>query len=1589
MNKQESHIVSGMSRDITVNQFNPKLVYDAKNIRITARNGNSSLLAVSNERGTLSITLDKVLKGTPIGYAVLNNYLILFTTSNTSSDDTHQEEDHIYRIEFNDTASTGQVFILFKGNMNFSTKSPIETLPLYENESIQKIYWVDGRNQPRVINIVGDNIDHNPDIVNFSREIELEQTVSVTKQNTGGLFAAGTVQYAFSYYNKFGQESRIFDYTPLYYLSPKERGLQADQTSNCSFQIKLTNLDTNFQYVRVYSIVRSSANATPNCRIVGDCPISNQTSVVSLGQLSNEQNPKSGTNYTGLHIYDSTSNTLTYLYNFDQPDGENNEVKTFKIQLNRQQYVVDINTNVAYQCEDDFYIDCYLQTATYTLQAVEFGTTRADGVGVLASATFTPGSISRGITIIDNGTYGSTVDANALLFVGGENLIASTIAQKDNTLFLGNIKLNKPNIGNIKNKDTTTFKDYARSLLSKNSISNSYVDYYGNPAEDITDQSNPSGLGFYNYSIDNNRNSQQIKRFKYGETYRLGLMAQYKDGSWSEVVWIGDFENTQLPKLSDGTYFTGAWKYTLDDTWKDRLIEEGFKKIAPVVVLPSIADRKVICQGILLPTVYNVGDRASNAPFVQSSWFVRQTGSNHNHSILGEIQSLGCSGDIHGPVVIKKMINAEGNIIPDKDSYISSKDFIGNYNEQFMMDYSILTFHSPDIEFNSNLQQSLFDGLKVRIIGQSLLDSVRTKYYLTTKNVGCASTSKIIKGGDITESTGYSNILGGYLYNNKLHPGLFMDGVVDSGVTDTVTLKSATDEMYGWCVYPWHRMGSLNNQGTLTTKQATAGYTRTAELQHKILSRLSYAKSNFELFTTINLNTRSPQLFNSDQVTAIKIPSPINSNLPNLIYYGNIDKVLVPNYINLRNGVGQAFYANYDYIDSEIYQLTMNKTKGYPINFLWFKYIGDDASKLAAPISLTSVSDVEIMEANGGGVLDPNNNPVLPLSGNSLVSWGSTWSIDTLHAPTFYGQDPVSMKYKSTPHAVIALDYGLLNGNPKQMCIPLTTLTWSPVSEVYSNTVVNYGANAFWNNGTGAKYVTSYDINYQDESYKKRPPTGIFIAELYKDTVDSSSRFGGNTDTALSTNMWLKCGTSVSLKKDPILNFIEGDTYLQRYDCLKTYPFTAGDTNSIIDIYSTEIETRVNLDERTDRNRGLTDNTIVTLQNFNLFNHAGYEQDSNYFTYQAIDYDRFKSLSYPNMITWSLEKTLGEDIDQWTSLDLTSTMDLDGDKGEITSLNVLNNEIYSFQNRGLAQLLFNSRVQIPTSDGQPIEITNGLKMQGKRYLSSMVGCSNKWSIQETSGGLYFMDDETTTLYKFGETLENISAKCGMTSWLKSHVNFDKWTPDDFKNIITFYDKNNRDLYMVAHDWCLVYSEQMGQFISFMDYTDIPVMVGIKDSLYAFNKQGTETKAWKMFSGDYNNFFGEDKPYWLTFIANENPTMDKVFNNLEFRTDMWDGNTFIPMETFDTLRVWDEHQDTGEVTLQTTSGGTLSNLKKKFNVWRANIPRDATQGLDNKPINFGLNRIRNPWAYINLKCSQKLASRHRRLQFTDLLVNYFI
>lgn len=105
------------------------------------------------------------------------------------------------------------------------------------------------------------------DPFSFTPAVSSEDTsIVVEKLYSGGLFHAGTVQYAISYYNDNAQETSIVYVTPLNYIAHEDRGEQPEKRIACSFKVTLHVPDDSvaqFDNIRVYQIVHTSVDTAP------------------------------------------------------------------------------------------------------------------------------------------------------------------------------------------------------------------------------------------------------------------------------------------------------------------------------------------------------------------------------------------------------------------------------------------------------------------------------------------------------------------------------------------------------------------------------------------------------------------------------------------------------------------------------------------------------------------------------------------------------------------------------------------------------------------------------------------------------------------------------------------------------------------------------------------------------------------------------------------------------------------------------------------------------------------------------------------------------------------------------------------------------------------------------------------------------------------------------------------------------------------------------------------------------------------------------------------------------------------------------
>ena len=155
MRKQIQHIPQkGMNKDLSISKFTPEFTYDNYNIRFNS-NEDNSLFTMTNDKGNVKAITDIEILGTTIGYSIINDYLVLFTTTRESTTELIGNAypsvgiDRIYRINkgelFNgETNFDLEAILLFEGidneSLNFSKEALLETLPIFESNEIQKIY---------------------------------------------------------------------------------------------------------------------------------------------------------------------------------------------------------------------------------------------------------------------------------------------------------------------------------------------------------------------------------------------------------------------------------------------------------------------------------------------------------------------------------------------------------------------------------------------------------------------------------------------------------------------------------------------------------------------------------------------------------------------------------------------------------------------------------------------------------------------------------------------------------------------------------------------------------------------------------------------------------------------------------------------------------------------------------------------------------------------------------------------------------------------------------------------------------------------------------------------------------------------------------------------------------------------------------------------------------------------------------------------------------------------------------------------------------------------------------------------------------
>lgn len=993
-------------------------------------------------------------------------------------------------------------------------------------------------------------------------------------------------------------------------------------------------------------------------------------------------------------------------------------------------------------------------------------------------------------------------------------------------------------------------------------------------------------------------------------------------------------------------------------------------------------------NSIIGTTVLPFNDSIDNTDYSSVGSYVE---FRHNYAIPGTDQLNAEIQSLYKPVPTGT--RSSNNITSESWRYYNK--------EYYYVDQNIVTLHSPELEFDTSVQNLDLSNTKFRIVGMTPIVANQSDISITTSgNTLKKQTNKY--EGDTFSYTGATTTLewSHGLYTKEIQSDMStvkknsynawkIRNTSISWFDTPFTLKNAFTPLkdsgktiaeyeLGFAIYPWQRNGALNND--IRAKGESSAW-----LEHKKLSNLRYSNRNAylpqkyiwyadHLYGTDG-NTDVPrngmagaQLFNSNEITPIKVSSPDGNG--KIVYYGNVDTMATISMVSDISNSG---------VDGR------NRQKGYPIMVTTLNtdaYNNPDASideKYRFDL-LLPIKDIGYR----GDERDPDD---------------STKYVEDVSS---FSSASCRIKYKSTPHAVLSLSY-LNDGS--QLILPTFGLMYDgrqyPLD--YSSSYIEEGKSLWWNecksiqqdripfyNGTPSKDFTAPDSSAIGPQYG-----WLWLGELYKE-VNEESRFGGKSVEAIANNKWQPCGDAISIideygnvKKEIEIVWQEGDTFYQRYDHIKTYPFTLEDQNSVTDIVSFMVETRINIDGRYDRNRGNKSNLVVTPENFNQLNPV-YSQSNNMFTYTYRDPNKLDLSKWANNITWSLTKTAGDLIDKWTHITLANTLDLDGKNGKITSLQKYNDQLIAFQEKSVSMIMYNESMQISTTDGVPVELGNSGKVNGYRVLSDTAGCSNKWSIASTENGIFFVDGITKNAYLFsGGKVSNLSDAAGMSSWFNTNASYKEWNPATWDDMVVYYNSLSNDVYFINKYEALAFNLMINTFTSFYSYENTPFISQIEDDALAIH----DNHLYRLNTGKYNYFYGKYKPFSTEVIVNSDRTLDKTFTNVDFRSETGnydDGSKLLKKWiddlgiTFNSITASNEYQSNTENLIFSKYGH--SNLKRKFRIWRADVPRDKT--IWNR---YKQDRMRNTWLHLKLQMNETKNTQYDTARTTlhDLNVTYYI
>ena len=279
---------------------------------------------------------------------------------------------------------------------------------------------------------------------------------------------------------------------------------------------------------------------------------------------------------------------------------------------------------------------------------------------------------------------------------------------------------------------------------------------------------------------------------------------------------------------------------------------------------------------------------------------------------------------------------------------------------------------------------------------------------------------------------------------------------------------------------------------------------------------------------------------------------------------------------------------------------------------------------------------------------------------------------------------------------------------------------------------------------------------------------------------------------------------------------------------------------------------------------------------------------------------------YPTQILVSEPKTnIGTSseqqlIDPWFNFKIDPYF-LDSKYGPIWALQTTEKYLYAFQETGISRVLFNQLGSISSDPNVPAYLSATGQFQGHQYVIKEGGCKDQHSTISNSNGIYCYDNNTKSLiFVSDDKIANltINKKCRL---LFQHEFSDA---DDRVSYLTpnaggvklLYDSKDQRVLVQNREHSIIYSEVSGEFETLSDYKSLFHICNINDTKRYFTFGGQtgeeslgEDKKFSFINNANNlqilNTDAVNQQYIITLIANSKTGKEKIFNTLSYRSEV--------------------------------------------------------------------------------------------------------